>query len=70
VQAKNGRAQKDGWSSMSKDIMKCPECGNEMIFIHGCGWDYDRWVCMYSSDDFRLCIGEIELEETTYPIDS
>jgi len=38
-----------------------------MLFIHGCGWDYDRWVCLYKSDNYRLCTGEIELEETTYP---
>ena len=45
---------------------KCPECGKEMFFLYGCGWDYDRWVCMCRYG-LRLCPGEIELETTTYP---
>ena len=52
---------------LDKKGIKCPLCGNEMLFIHGCGWDYDRWICLYKSDNYRLCTGEIELEETTYP---
>lgn len=47
--------------------MKCPICGEKMAFIYGCGWDYDRWVCMEKVDRFIICEGEVELDETTYP---
>jgi hypothetical protein len=46
--------------------MKCPVCGEDMMFMNGCGWDYDRWLCMKRTG-LRLCPGEIELETTTYP---
>lgn len=45
--------------------MKCPLCGKDMIFCHGEGWDYDRWICMEKTD-LGTCPGEIELEVTTH----
>lgn len=47
---------------MSDAQKPCPICGNGMIFMYGCGWDYDRWICPE-----YLYTGEIELSETTYP---
>ena len=48
--------------------MKCPECGEEMMFFYGCGFDYDRWMCVRKLDKFVLfCPGEVELDETSYP---
>lgn len=58
---------------MKKEKPICPVCGGKdtMIFIHGCGWDYDRWVCsaIANPEDMvaRLCHGEIELDATSYP---
>jgi hypothetical protein len=51
------------------DKQKCPKCGEDMLFMYGCGWDYDRWVCMNKNGESRFCFcnGEIELESTTYP---
>lgn len=41
--------------------MNCPECHTELMFNHGEGWDYDRWICMNKG-----CHYEFELEESTY----
>lgn len=41
--------------------MKCPSCSSDMLFLYGCGWDYDRWVC-----GSRDCNEEIELDTTTH----
>jgi hypothetical protein len=45
----------------------CPECGCKMVFIHGCGFDYDRWVCYYVDGLLRMCTGYVGLETTTFP---
>lgn len=48
--------------------MKCPRCGEQMLLMYGCGWDYDKWVCMAKGDRlFEVCEGEVELETSTYP---
>jgi hypothetical protein len=39
----------------------CPECGEPMMAMYGCGWDYDRFICSKF-----MCDGEIELETITY----
>jgi hypothetical protein len=48
----------------------CPLCDQPMHFIHGGGWDYDRWLChAVAKESFgvrKFCEGEIELESTTY----
>ena len=50
--------------------MNCPLCGELMLLMYGCGWDYDKWVCMAKGDRlFEVCEGEIELETSTYPED-
>lgn len=41
---------------------KCPECGEPMLAMYGCNFDYDRFICSKF-----MCDGEIELETTTYP---
>jgi len=52
----------------NREPKKCPVCGCDMIFMYGCGCDYDRWVCHARvPGTLRLCDGEVELEETTYP---
>lgn len=44
-------------------LEKCPKCKLKTLnYIHGCGWDYDRKVCMS-----RFCEYEEELEVTSYP---
>jgi hypothetical protein len=56
-------AQRAGLSQNKAEKMidtLCPECGSTMIFMYGCGWDYDRWICSQ-----RGCHGDIELETTT-----
>lgn len=42
--------------------MKCPTCDQEMVFVHVCGIDYDRWGCVT-----KYCGEEVELDATTYP---
>jgi len=46
---------------------ECPVCKEAMTFVHGCGWDYDRWFCTNMVGRFELCSEEIELDESTYP---
>lgn len=41
---------------------KCPECGEPMLAMYGCHFDYDRFICSKF-----MCDGEIELGTTTYP---
>jgi len=41
-----------------RDVVVCPECGEELLRMFGCGWDYDRFVC-----GSKYCDYEIELEE-------
>ena len=41
---------------------KCPECGEPMLAMYGCGWDTDKFICSQF-----MCDGEIELDTTTYP---
>lgn len=43
-----------------KDELKCPLCGNDLIFVNGGGWDYDRAHCSN-----RLCKFEKEYETST-----
>jgi hypothetical protein len=42
-----------------------------MLFVHGSGWDYDRWHCVEPVDPSAsikvICWGEIELNDSTYP---
>lgn len=46
----------------------CPVCGGQMMFMYGCLWDYDRWVCLEQEPGSTLfCRGEIELDTTTTP---
>ena len=49
----------------------CPICGAPMLFVHGSGWDYDRWHCVEPVDPSAsikvICWGEIELNDSTYP---
>ena len=40
----------------------CPVHNTKMLMMYGCGWDYDRWLCVE-----KQCYEEIELETTTYP---
>ena len=47
---------------MPKTTKKCPKCQSPMLFMFGCGWDYDRYVC---SD--RGCDHAEETERSSYP---
>ncbi len=41
----------------------CPKCKEQTLaYIHGCGWDYDMWLCHNKQCDY-----ENVLEITTYP---
>ena len=28
-----------------KENQICPKCGEYMLMMYGCGWDYDRLIC-------------------------
>ena len=43
-----------------KENKKCPLCKKDLIFIHGCGWDYDMEYC---TD--RVCKYEHEYDTST-----
>jgi ribosomal protein S27AE len=43
-----------------KENQICPKCGEYMLQMFGCGWDYDRLIC-----GDRDCDYEIEFETTT-----
>ena len=50
-------------SDFEKDKIKdkpCPLCGNPVLFVEGCGWDYDRCWCSK-----RGCRYEKEYDTTT-----
>ena len=40
----------------------CPLCGDPLIQLYGCGWDYDRLICSRYGCDYDL-----EFEGTSYP---
>ena len=40
--------------------LKCPLCGSVLLFLYGCGWDYDRALC-----GNRKCDYEKEYDTTT-----
>ena len=40
----------------------CPMCGETLLFLYGCGWDYDRLIC-----GNRNCDYEEELKTISYP---
>ena len=42
------------------DKQICPKCGESMLMMYGCGWDYDRLIC-------SKCDYEFEFEFTSYP---
>lgn len=45
------------------EIKTCPKCcAKHLVFINGCGWDYDAWVCMNKACDYTE-----ELEVSTMP---
>lgn len=47
---------------MCTTMKLCPKCKNQTLaYQHGCGWDYDRWMCMEASCDY-----ERELECTSF----
>lgn len=46
---------------------KCPICGNEMAFFHGCLAVYDYWYCVVTISPKNGCGHEIELNTTTCP---
>jgi len=41
---------------------KCDKCGEPLLLMYGCGWDYDRVICSKSGCDF-----EVEYETSTTP---
>ena len=50
-----------------KKPIKCPSCGNEMMYIYGNGWDYDRWYCVHKVEGKAgVCGHEIELNVSTF----
>ena len=50
-----------------KKPIKCPSCGNEMMYIHGRGWDHDRWYCVHKIEGKAgVCGHEIELNVSTF----
>ena len=44
-----------------KENQICPICGEYMLQMFGCGWDYDRLICSN-----KYCDHEVEFETTTY----
>ena len=43
-----------------KENQICPICGEYMLMMYGCGWDYDRLIC-----GDKDCDHEVEFETTT-----
>lgn len=33
--------------------LRCPDCGDPIICLWGCGWDYDRLVCSHYNCDWE-----------------
>lgn len=33
--------------------LSCPACGDPIICLWGCGWDYDRLVCSHYNCDWE-----------------
>lgn len=58
----------NGWLKGLQKMMKfnekqiCPKCGESMLMMYGCGWDYDRLICGSPKCDY-----EFEFETTSYP---
>lgn len=34
--------------------LKCPKCNKPIIFVHGCGWDYDAEWCSSRKCDYEV----------------
>ena len=50
-----------------KKPIKCPSCGNEMMYVHGHGWDHDKWYCVHKIEGKHgVCGHEIELNVSTF----